>query len=168
MTYLGGLSGLLVTALWVFCVIDALSAPAEGVRTLPKVGWVIVVLLFPLVGSVAWLVAGRPLAEQSANLPYKGNRGGAAWPATRTSGFPESERPRRSAAAPDDDPDFLDRLRREKAASDAAHEDMLRQWEADLRRREEELRRDPPAGGPGDGHAPGDPDGGPTPGHGSR
>jgi hypothetical protein len=159
MTYLGGLSGLLVTALWVFCVIDALSAPAEAVRNLPKIGWVLVVLLFPLVGSVAWLVAGRPTAGQTADLPYKGNRGRAPWPSTRTAVFPEHERPARASASPDDDPAFLDRLRHERAASDAAHEDMLRKWEADLRRREEELRHKPPAD---------DTDGGPAPEHGPR
>jgi hypothetical protein len=159
MTYLGGLSGLLVTALWVFCVIDAVTTPAEGVRNLPKVGWVVVVLLFPLVGSVAWLVAGRPRGGRTVDLPYKGNRGPAPWPSTRTAGFPEYERPRRRSAGPDDDPAFLDRLRSEKAESDAAHEDMLRQWEADLRRREEDLRRKPPSD---------DTDGGPTPDPGPR
>jgi hypothetical protein len=166
MTYLGGLTGLLVTALWVFCVIDALSSPAEAVRNLPKVGWVVVVLLFPLVGSVAWLAAGRPRAGQTAGLPYKGNRGRAPWPSTRTAGFPEYERPTRAVTGPDDDPAFLDQVRREKAASDASHEDMLRQWEADLRRREEELRRNPPADGAdgGSGHT----DGGPSPEHGPR
>jgi hypothetical protein len=157
MAYVGGLSGLLMTALWVFCVIDALSTPAEAMRNLPKIAWVVVVLLFPLIGSVAWLVAGRPAGSVRADLPYKGNRGSAPWPATKTAGFPEYERPR-PAAGPDDDPVFLDRLRREKAASDARHEDMLRQWEADLRRREDELRHNPPAdpdGGPGPSPGPG-------------
>lgn len=53
------------------------------------------------------------------------------------SGFPESERPRRPARAPDDDPEFLRGL----AASRRQDEELLKSWEADLRRREEELRR---------------------------
>jgi hypothetical protein len=52
------------------------------------------------------------------------------------SGFPESQRPRRSVA-PDDDPEFLRGL----AASRKQDETLLKDWEADLRRREEELRR---------------------------
>jgi Phospholipase_D-nuclease N-terminal len=131
----------------VFCVLDALLTPEPAVRTLPKFGWVLIVLFFPLIGSVAWLVAGRPHDRAPADLPYKGNRGRVTWPATKTAGFPEYERPRR-AAAPDDDPAFLDRLRLEKERSEAEHEELLRRWEADLRRREEELRRSAASGGP--------------------
>jgi hypothetical protein len=139
MAYLGGLTGLLITGLWVFCILDAVTTPESEIRNLPKLGWILIVLLFPLLGSLAWLIAGRPQARATADLPYKGNRGRAPWPATRTAGFPEYERPQ-STTGPDDDPEFLDRVRREKAGSDAEHEDMLRRWEADLRRREQELR----------------------------
>jgi hypothetical protein len=139
MPYLGGFAGLLVTGLWVFCIIDALMSPEQAVRNLPKIGWVLIVLFFPLIGSIAWLVAGRP-QEGRANLPYKGNTGQAPWPATRTAGFPEYERPA-LRGTPNDDVAFLDPIAEEKARSDAEHEDMLRRWEADLRRREEELRR---------------------------
>ena len=141
MTYVGGLVTLLATALWVFCIIDALTAPEEAVRNLPKLAWVFIVLI-PPVGPIAWLVAGRP-AGSTADLSYRGNRGRTPWPATKTAGFPEYERPR-GGSAPDDDPAFLDRLRREEARSDAEHEEMLRRWEADLRRREEDLRRGKP------------------------
>jgi hypothetical protein len=109
-------------------------------------------------------VAGRPAGGQP-DLPYKGNRGRAPWPATKTAGFPEYERPGRSVG-PDDDPAFLDRLQQDKARADAEHADMLRRWEADLRRREEELRggdTPPPADGKDDTDGTGS-----GPGHGSR
>nr|WP_230323408.1 hypothetical protein [Cellulomonas hominis] len=61
------------------------------------------------------------------------------WPSTATAGFPEDERPR--AAGPDDDPAFLAGLR----DSDDRHERMLRDWEADLRAREQGLRDRGPA-----------------------
>jgi hypothetical protein len=139
MTYVGGLVSLLAMGLWVFCIIDALTAPEHAVRNLPKLAWILIVLI-PPVGPIAWLIAGRPV-DTTADLPYKGNRGRTPWPSTRTAGFPEYERPRRGSA-PDDDPAFLDRLEREKAKADAEHEEMLRRWEADLRRREEDLRKD--------------------------
>jgi hypothetical protein len=142
MTYLGGLTGLLVTGLLVFCLIDVLMTPEGAVRNIPKLAWVLIVLLFPLIGSIAWLVAGRPPAGAHGDLPYKGNRGRTPWPATPTAGFPEYERPR-PTRGPDDDPVFLHRLQEDKQQSDAEHEDMLKRWEADLRRREEELRRGP-------------------------
>ncbi|MFD5561634.1 MULTISPECIES: PLD nuclease N-terminal domain-containing protein [Kitasatospora] len=114
-------------ALWVWAFIDCLTTPEDEIRHLPKVVWVIIVLLFPLVGSIAWLVAGKDRARS------RGRR--AAWPSGPTAGFPERERPR--PLAPDDDPEFLASLKR----GNQQHEDMLKQWEADLRRREEELRR---------------------------
>ncbi|MCU7824173.1 PLD nuclease N-terminal domain-containing protein [Kitasatospora sp. DSM 101779] len=120
---------LLVLALWVWAFIDCLTTPEEDVRHLPKVAWVIIVLLFPLVGSIAWLAAGRNRAR---------SRGRAvAWPAGPTAGFPEYERPAGRFVAPDDNPEFLASLKKDNER----HEDMLKQWESDLRRREEELRR---------------------------
>ncbi|MFF4837311.1 PLD nuclease N-terminal domain-containing protein [Streptomyces sp. NPDC001315] len=52
---------LLVLALWIYAFIDCLNTPEEQVRGLPKVIWVIVILLFGevLVGPVAWLIAGK-------------------------------------------------------------------------------------------------------------
>ncbi|AUY51212.1 PLD nuclease N-terminal domain-containing protein [Streptomyces sp. CB01881] len=128
------LTFVLPLALWVWAFIDCLTTPEEEVKHLPKVIWVIIVLLFPLVGSIAWLVAGK----QRGALRTDG--------AGRTSGHPEYERPRDGRPlAPDDDPEFLASLKKDNKQ----HEDMLKQWEADLRRREEELRgKDEP----GDGH----------------
>lgn len=71
-------------ALSIYCVIDCVRTDEHAVRGLPKVVWVFVILLFPLAGSIAWLLAGRP-----ASIP-------------RT----QPPRPR----GPDDDPDFLRRL----------------------------------------------------------
>lgn len=121
---------LLVLALWIWAFIDCLLTPEEEVKHLPKVVWILIILLFGevLVGPVAWVAAGR-------------NRGGAArrqapWP-SGTAGYPEYERPQRRVLAPDDDPEFLASLKRHNEQ----HEDMLKKWESDLRRREEELRR---------------------------
>ncbi|MGW4809866.1 PLD nuclease N-terminal domain-containing protein [Kitasatospora sp. NPDC004272] len=122
-------------ALWVWAFIDCLTTPEDEVRHLPKVAWVIVVLFFPLVGSIAWLVAGRDRT---------GARSRSARPSGPTAGRPGHGRP----LAPDDDPEFLASLKR----GNEQHEDLLKQWEADLRRREEELRGD--EGRPGDGDHP--------------
>ena len=75
MLYLDGLVGLVVLALWIFCLIDVISTDESLCRNLPKTLWLVLVVLLPAVGSIAWLVAGRPQAP--ADLPYKGNRGSA-------------------------------------------------------------------------------------------
>ena len=36
-----------------------LTTPEAACRNLPKLAWIFIVLLLPLVGSIAWLVAGR-------------------------------------------------------------------------------------------------------------
>ncbi len=124
---------LLPLAVWVWAFIDCLTTPEEEVKHLPKVVWVIIVLLFPLVGSIAWLVAGK---QRRAGQGAEGLS-----PADAT-GY---GRPRGRTLAPDDDPEFLASLKK----GDNRHEDMLKQWEADLRRREDELRGkdDPDSGG---------------------
>lgn len=101
MLKLEGLFGLVVLALWIFCVIDLIGTRDDEVRSLPKIAWVFIVLLFPLVGSIAWLAAGRP---QPGPRPAAGRGGGAA--------FPEYDRPGRMAAtSPDDDEEFLRQVR---------------------------------------------------------
>ncbi|MFK4144528.1 PLD nuclease N-terminal domain-containing protein [Streptomyces sp. NPDC004065] len=79
---------LLVLALWIYAFVDCLNTPEDEVRSLPKVAWVFVILLFGevLVGPVAWLLAGRPRRTAGA--------GGPAW------------------VAPDDNPAFLESLRK--------------------------------------------------------
>ncbi|WP_306204389.1 PLD nuclease N-terminal domain-containing protein [Actinoplanes sp. RD1] len=117
---------LLDLALLVVALIDCLSADEGGIRALPRAVWVFLILLFSPIGAIAWFVAGRP------PRPIRMSNG-ELWRPGR--GFPESDRP--APRGPDDDPEFL----RGMAASRKEDEDLMKKWEADLRRREEELRR---------------------------
>jgi hypothetical protein len=121
--------------LLVVALISCLSAEDGEVRALPRFVWVIVILLFPLVGSIVYFAAGRPVRTSARPAVWRpGN------------GFPEGTRPK-PALAPDDDPEFLRRLDEKTRRDDA---ELLRQWEEDLKRRENDLRKreDTP---PGDG-----------------
>lgn len=71
MLYMNGLLSLMVLGLWVFCLIHVITTDESLCRNLPKIGWILLVVFLPLVGSIAWLVAGRPLVQ--ADLPYKGS-----------------------------------------------------------------------------------------------
>lgn len=82
-------------ALSIYAVIDCIQTDEEQVRNLPKVFWIILILLFTFVGPIAWFVAGRP----TPLLP-PGGRGGRG-------GRPGSPRGPRRPQGPDDDPDFL-------------------------------------------------------------
>ncbi|HWS39650.1 MAG TPA: PLD nuclease N-terminal domain-containing protein [Actinoplanes sp.] len=116
----------LVDLVLIVCaLISCLSAEEFEIRALPRVVWVFLILLFSPIGAIAWFVAGRPAR------PIKLSNGTVWRPG---GGFPEKERPR----APDDDPEFLRAINEREKKQD---KDLMKQWEADLRRREEELRR---------------------------
>jgi Phospholipase_D-nuclease N-terminal len=79
------LSLLIVLGFMVFCLVDCFQTPEERIRNLPKVIWVLLIIIIPIVGGVAWLVAGRASIRPSGP------------------GRPPGGRP----VAPDDDDDFL-------------------------------------------------------------
>jgi hypothetical protein len=89
-------------ALVIFCVIDIIGTPAHRARNLPKLWWLLLVLFFPFVGSIAWLAAGRP---QQAGRPARSHE-------RELPEFPEYNRPGRAAAAdPAKDEEFLRQVR---------------------------------------------------------
>jgi hypothetical protein len=99
-------------AFTVFTVVDVALIERSRVRGLPKPAWIVLVLLVPIVGGVLWFAVGRVRTGEAAV--------GSS---------------RRGPVAPDDDPEFLRRLNREKAM-----EDRIEQLEQELR----DLDDDPP------------------------
>jgi hypothetical protein len=75
-------------------LISCLSAEQDDIAALPRFAWILIILFFPLIGSIAWFAAGRTGTKRRRTWRVGG-------------GFPEPDRPR----APDDDPDFLRSLR---------------------------------------------------------
>ena len=123
---LRGLPALIEIGLLIFCLIEVIQTPADEIRGLSKGWWVVLIIVIPLAGGIAWLVAGRPVRSRNPN----------GW--AMGSGFPEHERNRRRAPlGPDDDPEFLNEIRQ----VNNEQEETLKKWEADLKRREAEQRR---------------------------
>ncbi|MEU2611226.1 PLD nuclease N-terminal domain-containing protein [Micromonospora sp. NPDC007271] len=125
MARLYGLLFLAQVVLAVCALISCLSAEEGEIRALPRIAWVLIILFFPLIGSIAWFVAGREPTARRSRTP---------WP--MGNGF--SERDRSRPVAPDDDPEFLSSLAERTRRDD---QERLRRWEENLRQREEELRR---------------------------
>lgn len=101
MLFGGGVLVLFELGLLVYCVLDVVTTPEAQVRNMPKPVWLLLIVVVPLVGGIAWLVAGRPQGA-STSMPYKGNRGLPPQP-RRT--------PRAAPVRPDDDEEFLRGLR---------------------------------------------------------
>jgi hypothetical protein len=102
--------------LLMLALISCLSA--ERVRAMPRALWVLVILLLPVVGPVAYFLAGRPVTGGPGGTPAR----------------PAGPRPRPRPTSPDDDPDFLRTLNAEQARQDR---ELLAQWERDLRARDD-------------------------------
>jgi hypothetical protein len=79
-------------ALSVYAFIDCISTKEDDIRHMPKPLWAILVLVFPLVGSISWLIAGK-----------KRSPAADGWSGVR-------DRRRRQWVAPDDNPEFLKSL----------------------------------------------------------
>jgi hypothetical protein len=87
---------LISLALTVYCAVDAIQTEESAVRNLPKMAWIMLIALVPVVGPVSWLLAGRP-AKQSGPIAEQRRR----WEAQ------QRDRDARRPRGPDDDPDFL-------------------------------------------------------------
>ena len=109
-----GVVGLALLVLWIFCILDVISTEEVLCRNLPKYVWLLIVIILPDVGSIAWLLLGRPV--------------GAGFRLGSQVGV---YKPQKRAIGPEDSPDFLASMERKR----------LEGWAQELRRREEELRR---------------------------
>jgi hypothetical protein len=86
---------LMLIALVIFAIIDCLQSEDDERAGLPKWAWIILMIIFPLVGSIAYLVVTRTMRSRRGPQPEPG------WgdaPARRVGPAPTS---------PDDDPEFL-------------------------------------------------------------
>jgi hypothetical protein len=112
-----GLFTLVLFALWVYTLIEVFSTPESAMRGLPKAAWVIIVLLLPLIGVVAWWVAGRPEPRRPLSA-YERSQ-----PA-----YPEYNRPGRAAAGhPERDEEFLKQVRARAEEQRKAYEQKKKQ-----------------------------------------
>lgn len=131
-----GLLMLVLLGLWAYCLLDVVTTPAEAVRNLPRLAWIIVVLLLSPFGSIMWLFFGRPhrAADDTSWTEHPSFGGGersrrpwterTLWSGAMRGGDTDEQvrprlarRPRPRPLAPDDDPEFLrelsERIRRD-------------------------------------------------------
>lgn len=124
---LGGAFALALLVLWIYCVFDVISTDESLMRNLPKMVWLLIVIFVPTIGSIAWLVLGRP--ENAGFAP-----GDSSYRPEPRGGRVDRSTPRSyGVIAPDDDPRFL-------AGLDERTK-RLKEWEEDLKRRDEQIRR---------------------------
>jgi len=123
----GGLIGIGFLVLWLYCIYDVITTDEAIVRHLPKLVWLLIVVLIPDIGSLLWLGLGRPqIWTRQAHDPRR-------YGTSRMRSHPVG---RSTPSLEDGSLDGLNPIVRHREEVTRLH-----MWEAQLKRREEELRR---------------------------
>lgn len=130
MLIIGGAA--LIVGLTLYTLLDAVRTPAHEARTLPNWLWVLVTLLFPVVGPIMWLILGRPKAQPAAGAPRPGFSQRRNTPAP-------------SVSSPDDDEEYLRWLK-------AKAERERRSREAESNNKQDPEHKNPEDGTPDPGN----------------
>ena len=113
--------GLLLFALllfWVWAVIDVISTDQTLARNLPKGTWLFLVIIFPDLGAICWVLLGRPEAAGFWPGTVRGQRRGTTRPVFKGTG----------PSGPDSSPRYLTEHNMTDRRS-AQLDDELTQWE---------------------------------------
>lgn len=70
----------IVLAAMVFALVDIIMRDEWQVKHLPKFGWVLLVILIPLIGTLLWFVLGREYSGSSASSTASSALGSAFAP----------------------------------------------------------------------------------------
>jgi len=57
-------------ALIIFALVDLITTDESRVRHLPKMGWVLVIVFLPLIGSVVWLIVGKDRSGATEHVSF--------------------------------------------------------------------------------------------------
>ncbi|NEM91014.1 PLD nuclease N-terminal domain-containing protein [Galbitalea soli] len=110
---------ILVLAVDIYALVDVLTIHEWRIKSLNKFGWVVIILVLPLIGAILWFTIGRERTEQ----------------AEREAGTHRIGPPR--VLAPDDDPVFLQNTSRLQE-----QEERIRRLEAELKALGDEKKSD--------------------------
>ena len=69
----GGIFGFVLIAFWIWALFDCITADSARVRNLPKLAWIVIIVLLSTIGSLAWVLLGRP-ARAHAEPDYAAPR----------------------------------------------------------------------------------------------
>jgi hypothetical protein len=121
---------LIAVGLAVYALVDLASSDDEERGGIPKGLWIVLIVLLPFLGPIAWIVVKRSASRGGSRYGATGRPGSSSGGATR--------RRRSAPVAPDDDPDFL--------------------WQLEQQQRRQTRDEDvPPASGPARGTTGADP-----------
>ena len=60
--------GLITVLVMIAALVDIVGSDESAIRGIPRPAWILLVVAVPLVGSVVWVIAGRPRAAFSGRI----------------------------------------------------------------------------------------------------
>lgn len=63
------LISILIVALMIGALIDIITRDDSQVKYMPKMVWIIIAILLPLIGSILWFTLGREYGEGGISIP---------------------------------------------------------------------------------------------------
>ena len=75
--------------LWVYCIFDVIASDGALIRNLPKTFWLLIVIILPDIGALAWLLLGRP--EKAGWRPGDTTQREQRWSGARRARGPEDQ-----------------------------------------------------------------------------
>lgn len=135
-----GVVALLLFLFWIWALFDCISTDASLCRSLPKGVWLLLVIVLPDIGGIAWLLLGRPEKAhwRPGSTDYRAPR--------RPVGLEDQPRYSGAAGVSERRSAELDRQLDEWEAQQRARSAELDRREEELRRREHELGNPGPEG----------------------
>ncbi len=135
----GGLLLVLEYGLAVFAFVDVLRSAESAVPWVPRWGWAIAILVFPLLGAVVWLAATHRHRVRLRSRTPEDAAPAAAQPAGVAQAAADAAQRARAGrlGSLEEDAALLAKL----WDVNVEHERTLARWEEDLCRREEALRQ---------------------------
>ncbi|WP_353827922.1 PLD nuclease N-terminal domain-containing protein [Agromyces sp. SYSU T0242] len=106
------IAGVAAVVYMVYAAVDCALLDRTRIRGLARGWWILVILFVPIIGATLWFIVGRGRAPRVGRVGRRSN-------------------------APDDDPEFLSRLR-----ADAEHQERIRRLEQELEQLDHELDGD--------------------------
>ncbi|WP_194522130.1 PLD nuclease N-terminal domain-containing protein [Cellulosimicrobium sp. JZ28] len=98
---------LLAVGLAVYALVDLASSDEDERGGIPRGLWVVLIILLPFLGPIAWILVKRSASRSGARSRPAGRPG----PGSAAGG---ARRRRNAPVAPDDDPEFLWRLEQQQ------------------------------------------------------
>ncbi len=110
--------GIVGLGLMIYSLVESIQTPRHRVRVMPKVAWMAVIVLVPIIGAGLWLGFGR-IREQRT----RGNQ------------------VRPGPSAPDDDPEFLRKVEFERRQQQRREEEARKRAEQERKKRAQHRRQ---------------------------